>query len=338
MVLRTAFVLSLPGLLLVSLLLVSGGASAHPLAPALLEIRELGDGRAEVRWRTSLVAVRGAHRAPVLPAECQFPAEPAVRRDAQGVTVSWRVDCGPGGWSGRTVAVEGLESSGADAVLRVRLADGRAFDRLLRADAPGFRIPFPGAAPPAGSIGLSYLRLGAQHILTGPDHLLFVLGLLLLVRGARALLATVTAFTLGHSATLSLAVLGLVNVPPRPIELAIAASVFFLAVELARPQRGRLGRRPWLLAALFGLLHGLGFAGALAQVGLPPEEIPLALFSFNAGIELGQVAFVAAVLGVRAGLVAFPVEIPAWGRRVPVYAMGSLAAFWCLERAAEWGL
>jgi hydrogenase/urease accessory protein HupE len=171
-------------------------------------------------------------------------------------------------------------------------------------------------------------RLGIRHILGGPDHLLFVLGLVLLVRGRRALAATVTAFTAGHSVTLSLAMLGVVHVPPAPVEALIAASIFVVAVELRRD--GATGRRPWWMAGTFGLLHGLGFAGALAQVGLPDTDIPLALAAFNVGIEIGQLLFVAAVLSI--GLL-LRGRLARW-RAVPAYGIGTLAAFWVFERVA----
>ena len=169
-----------------------------------------------------------------------------------------------------------------------------------------------------------------------PDHLLFVFGLLLLCSASRLLVQTITAFTVGHSLTLSAAVLGLATVPSRPLEVLIAASVLALAVELARHVDGPtwLRRFPWAMAVAFGLLHGFGFAGALAEAGLPPDDVPLALVSFNGGIELGQLAFVGAVL-VAGALVGR--RLPAMatrGTRVAVYAMGVLSAYWCLERVA----
>jgi hydrogenase/urease accessory protein HupE len=177
-----------------------------------------------------------------------------------------------------------------------------------------------------------------EHILTGPDHLLFVFGLLLLVSTSRLLLQTITAFTLGHSITLSVAALGLATVPQRPIEVLIAVSVLVLAVELARdPAHASLLRRfPWAMALLFGLLHGFGFAGALAEAGLPPGDIPLALVSFNVGIELGQLAFVGAVLVLGVALRRWLPSLAARSNRPAIYAMGILAAFWCYERLALW--
>jgi hypothetical protein len=205
---------------------------------------------------------------------------------------------------------------------------------VLHAGAPSLVVPARASALDAFR---DYLRLGALHIATGFDHLLFVFGLVLLTRTTSQLLWTVTAFTAGHSVTLSLAALGVVRFPTAPIELAIAATILVLALELARGGEGRSGlrRQPWAMAFTFGLLHGFGFAGALAEVGLPQEEIPVALFSFNAGIEAGQIAFVALVLALRHALAPAIARSPAWLARAPVTAMGSLAFYWCLDRGAR---
>jgi len=217
----------------------------------------------------------------------------------------------------------------------VELADGRSVQAVLRGSQPFHVVP---ERPSRLGVVRDYLRLGLEHIASGLDHLLFVLGLLLLVGGRLApVVKTVTAFTLGHSVTLSLAVLGFVRFPVGLIELAIAASVFVLGAELARgpgAPASRLRRFPWAMAGAFGLLHGFGFAGALAQVGLPSGEIPLSLFAFNLGIELGQLAFVALALAGWRLLVLARAPAPAWLRAAPAYGIGTLAAYWCLERAA----
>jgi hydrogenase/urease accessory protein HupE len=181
----------------------------------------------------------------------------------------------------------------------------------------------------------AYLGLGVEHILFGVDHLLFVLCLLLLVREIRKLLATVTAFTLAHSITLAAATLGFVRVPAAPVEATIALSIVFLARELSRGEhlRSAVTRSyPWLVAFSFGLLHGLGFAGALAEVGLPQREIPLALFAFNVGVELGQLAFIATVLFLVRGFRLLPLRMPSWSSVAAGYAIGSVAAFWVFAR------
>jgi hypothetical protein len=313
--------------------LAASAASAHPLAPALLELRELGAGRVEVAWKSPLRAMAGTRAAPSLPPPCRRTQTLPRAVTPLSVTESWVADCGPEGLVGRRVGVEGLDLTGTDALLRVTLADGRVLQRVLRPDAAALTIP---ARTPKLAIARDYARLGVEHIASGADHLLFVFGLLLLVGGGRRLLQTVTAFTVGHSLTLSLASLGFVHFPAGPIEVLIAASVFWLAVELAAPGRhgSWMRRAPWAMAGSFGLLHGLGFAGALAEAGLPAGEIPLALLSFNLGIEAGQLLFVALALACGSLLRGLASELPAWIQRVPVYAMGSLAAFWCLERAA----
>jgi hypothetical protein len=256
-----------------------------------------------------------------------------VTVEGTGRLTRWSAECGEGGLEGEPVGVGGLEASGAGAVVRVALADGRVAVRLLSARSPFLVVP---PRPGPLEVAHDYARLGGEHILRGPDHLLFVFGLVLLARTLRGLLATVTGFTLGHSVTLGAAALGLVALPAAPVEAAIAASVFLLAVELARrPARETaIRRRPWAMAAAFGLLHGLGFAAALREAGLPAGEVPVALLAFNLGIEAGQVVFVLALVVLRAVLGPIVARLPGWARRAPVYAMGSLAAFWWLERTA----
>ena len=183
-------------------------------------------------------------------------------------------------------------------------------------------------------MAISYLAYGVQHILFGIDHLLFVLGLLLLVRGTGPLLKTITAFTVAHSITLALATLGVVRVPPPPVEAIIALSIVFLAAELVNQQRGVAGlSHPWVIAFAFGLLHGFGFAGTLTRVGIPAGDVPLALLMFNLGVELGQLGFrhrVPAARRIPSG--ASQIRWPRWSRPIPAYAIGSVAAFWVIER------
>jgi len=311
-----------------------GTASAHPLAPALLELREIGEGRVEVLWKTSSTRIPGSNVQPVLPAHCTSVGIPRLELGPGSVTTHLTLECGEQGLVGAEVGVNDLEAARISALLRLELADGRSFQRVLRRDAPRATVP---ERESAWEVLRSYGELGGEHILTGLDHLLFVLGLLLLVGGGRRLVATVTAFTVGHSVTLSLAVLGIVNLPTGLIELGIALSVFVLALELARGADATpslLRRRPWGMAGTFGLLHGMGFAGALSEVGLPQADIPLALFSFNVGIEIGQLAFILAMLAL-AWILRRPLRaVPPWMEQAPVYALGTLAAFWCYERAA----
>jgi hydrogenase/urease accessory protein HupE len=208
------------------------------------------------------------------------------------------VDCGEGGIINETVVIAGLESTVTDTLLRIELADGTMHTTVLRPDSPTFLVP---EKPSKTKVAGSYLGLGIEHILGGFDHLLFVLGLLLIVRSTRLLIKTITAFTLAHSVTLAMATLGFVHVPQAPVESVIALSIIFLATELSKQHRGETGlttRAPWLVALTFGLLHGFGFAGALTEVGLPQSDIPLALLFFNVGVEVGQLMFVSGVLVV----------------------------------------
>jgi len=309
-------------------------APAHRLAPALLELFERDAGRVEVRFKLPLELPSGSQLVPELPPGCVEESPPEAAPEGTGVVLHWFARCGETGLVGSQIALRGLASSGSNALLRVELADGRSFRTVLHAGAPVFSIP---ERESRLDVVRSYARLGIEHILTGVDHLLFVFGLVLLVHGGRALLATVTAFTLGHSVTLSLAALGFVHFPSAWIEVLIAGTILWLAAELALPPRdppGWMRRAPWGMAGGFGLLHGLGFAGALAEVGLPDTEIPLALLAFNLGIEIGQLAFVALVLAAGWMLRRPLATAPLWLARAPVTAMGALAAYWCLERGA----
>ena len=318
-------------LAVLALVALSSVARAHPLAPAVLEIRETGGGRADVGWKTPLARPRGADLEPLLPARCRSVESPTVSEDGSGVWTRWRVACGAEGLVGERIGVTGPGSIALGALVRVTLLDGRVVQGVLSPAHPTLEIP---ARPRPLAVARDYVLLGVQHILAGPDHLLFVFGLVVLAGTARRIAGTVSAFTLGHSVTLTLAALGVVALPARLIEVAIAASVLALAVELARrPARPTAMRRhPWTMAAAFGLLHGLGFAAALREAGLPQGEVPLALFAFNVGIEIGQLLFVVLVLALRAAVGARSARVPAWVRRVPVYGMGTLAGYWWLER------
>ncbi len=328
---RSAVASTLGGWLALTAFALPCPAPAHPLAPVLLELVEGEDGTTGVLWRTSALRPVGSDVRPRLPDACEAIDSPRYQQEGSRLDARWTVRCA-GGLTGQSVAIDGLGTARIDALARIELADGRVAQRVLRAGASEFVIP---ERERTADVLRSYGALGVEHILTGVDHLLFVFGLLLLVgRRTAALVKTITAFTVGHSVTLSLAALGWLRVPQAPVELLIAFSIFWLAVELARPERGPAARRPWAMAGLFGLLHGLGFAGALAAVGLPQADIPVALFAFNVGIELGQLAFVAVIVAARRVL-ARPLErLPRWSEAIPVYTLGTLAAYWCFERAA----
>lgn len=306
-------------------------AWAHAFAPALLDVRE-GPTGTTVVWKVPATLGESPALRPVLPPACRPVTDATVEPVTQAMVERWVVDC-PGGLAGATIRVDGETEVPTDVVVRVELADGRSVSAVLRDGARELAIP---AAQAGGAVTATYLRLGVHHILGGFDHLLFVLGLLLLVRSGWSLVRTVTAFTLAHSVTLALAVLGLVHVPPAPVETAIALSILLLAVELARPADAPptlAARLPWLVAFAFGLLHGFGFAGALGEVGLPPGDVPLALLWFNVGVEAGQLLFVGALVAVAALLRRLRAGrlLVVWRAAAP-WGIGGLAAFWVFER------
>lgn len=310
------------------MLAVAAPAWAHPLDPVLLELRERESGAVEVTWKASRAQVPGVELFPVFPNECRPTSDVETVDDDDASISRWTMVCEGGTVAGLSVGVSGLEST--DALLRVELASGLVDRRVLSAAHPAATIA---EAPGAWRVLQDYVRLGTDHIAGGLDHLLFVFGLLLLAPTFRSLLATITAFTAGHSLTLAAAALGAVSVAQAPVEVVIAATIYLLAVELARPPGPTLlRRRPWAMAFSFGLLHGLGFAGALRQAGLPQGDVPLALLSFNVGIEIGQIAFVVAMLALGAAARGFLERLPLWLNRVPVYAMGTASAYWILAR------
>jgi hydrogenase/urease accessory protein HupE len=307
---------------------------AHPLAPALLEIEQHEDGRVGVLWKRSLLRrVGGDPVAPVFPDHCTQAEGPTQTLGSNYELLRWSMDCGERGLVGSSLGVAGLGTSRITALVHISLPGGRRVSSVLTPGEPSFVVPE--RVKPL-DVFRDYTRYGSDHILSGMDHLLFVFGLLLLARGARALLLTITCFTVGHSISLALAVFDLLRLPQSICNVFVAITIVVLAVELARDEETQkttlLHRFPWAMTLFFGFLHGLGFAAALRQVGIPQEEIPLALFSFNLGIELGQVAFVVATFALFWKPLMELSRWAWWGRLVPVYAMGSLAVYWCIER------
>jgi hydrogenase/urease accessory protein HupE len=310
-------------------------AHAHPLAPALLEVESSQSGEVSVLWKTPLMMLPGVELTPRLPKSCERDGQSEIRIEANSVIETMLYRCDPAQWIGGSIAIDGLDDTETDALLRIKDPRGNITRSVLSPGRSTYVIP---ETQGRFSIAGDYIRLGFHHILSGPDHLLFVFALMLLIRTFRALAMTITAFTVGHSITLSLAVLGIVNIPGAPTEILIAASIYILAVEasrVARDVRSPLGRRPWMLAAGFGLLHGLGFASALREAGLPEGDVPLALFSFNVGIEIGQIAFVA-VLAIAALALRGPLErLPQRLQMIPSYVVGSAAIYWVIQRTVS---
>jgi hydrogenase/urease accessory protein HupE len=315
-------------------LLTQAAAGAHSFDPALLDLRERDPGIYDVVWKT-MVPEGGAVRqlTPVFGAACRRVGDLAPpSTEAEGLVV-FRIDCGPHGLHGETIGVSGLQNHPSDVLLRIQWADGTTTTGVLRSGTDEFVVPGTGAGAPIGTVLRRYGALGVEHILTGMDHLAFVLGLLLLVHGWLRLIETISAFTLAHTITLGLAVLGLVHVPSPPVEAMIAISIVLVAVEVLRSPDAPptlAHRKPWLVAFLFGLMHGLGFAGALAELGLPPDHVPMALLAFNGGVEVGQLAFVAVMILPVMALRRMPRAVQV----IPAYGIGAVAVAWTLERVA----
>lgn len=309
-------------------------AHAHELRPAYLALHEEADGQIRVLWKTPM---RGDLRLVLtleLSARTQRVTPIATRHTGSAAVQTWRMQA-VDPLRGQSIHIAGLEGTMTDVLVQAELADGTTWTRRLTPAQPTARIPVRETR--LAVVGL-YLELGLEHILFGIDHLLFVLALLLITSSGRKLLQTVSAFTLAHSITLGLAALGFVHVPQAPVEAIIALSIVFVAAEVVHARRGRASvtvRVPWVVALGFGLMHGFGFAGALTEVGLPQGQIPLALLFFNLGVELGQLLFIAVVLGVVVALRRVRPWLPRGAARLPPYAIGSVAMFWVIERVAS---
>jgi hypothetical protein len=306
-------------------------AIAHETRPAYLEIKETSANHYEVLWRTPLSA---GMRLPII---LQFPAEVRNTKNPSTQTLTdsilerrWIETAG--GLGGKRIDFVGLQATITDVLVRVELLDGRNWTTIVHPSQAWFEVtPTQSKLAAAGN----FIVQGIRHISLGADHLLFLLGLLLIVIDRWMLLKTVTAFTVAHSITLAIATLGYANAPVVPLNAAIALSILFLGPEIVRSWRGETSftiRHPWVVAFAFGLLHGFGFAGALISAGLPRTELPLALVSFNVGVEIGQVGFILLVLLLERSFRVLEVRWPRWVRAVPGYTVGSLGAFWTVQR------
>lgn len=320
-------------------LFVSGSVLAHDARPAFLEIRQQSATRFDVLWRIPVTAGMPLPVALRLPDGIQSVTGPTVRELSDSL-VERRVIDAPAGLAGSRIEFPGLQGTIADVLVRIQDANGGTTTTLVRNSQPWVDLAAP--APGNMAVFTAFVGHGVEHILLGYDHLLFVLALMLIVRSTKALVLTVTAFTAAHSITLALATLGLVHPPGPPVEAAIAFSIVLVAAEIVRLRRGEpslTARRPWVIAFGFGLLHGFGFASALSEIGLPGDDIPLALLAFNVGVELGQLAFIGAVLTVVAVVRRLPMAGPlrTGAVRLAPYAIGSFAAFWFVERVAAFG-
>ena len=307
-------------------------AVADEINPALLDIKEQTTGLYAVTWKVPIMSGKVLAITASLPDGLELVGAPIIE-DFAGNRIqraTYKSNGEP--LTGQTVVIDGLTAIQTDVLLLIQLQDGTQHSAILRPAAPGFLIP-----PKASKfqVASDYWQMGTIHILEGADHLLFVLALLLIVAGFGQLLKAVTAFTVAHSITLALATIGVVNVPAAPTEAIIALSILFLAAEIVHKRNGVIGiteRYPWLIAFIFGLFHGLGFAGALSEIGVPQHEVPLALLMFNIGVETGQLLFIAVVLTLIALSKRLPVTTPQSTWRILPYSIGGLAAFWTIER------
>jgi hydrogenase/urease accessory protein HupE len=313
------------------LFLFSVSAIAHEIRPAYLEITEITPHHFRIFWKQPTMGEYSLHLKPIL-GNWLLDSTAATAYSDSYLIKQWDIQSGQESLNGQELSIEGLNKTMTDVLVVIHFMNGDEITRLLKPVSPGFEIQQ--AQHNTVPIG-AYLQLGITHILFGVDHLLFVLGLLLLVKGTKRLIKTITAFTIAHSITLALATLHLVQVQQAAAEATIALSIVYLALELVRHYQGRDGltyRYPWIVAFVFGLLHGFGFAGALAEVGLPSASIPIALFLFNVGVELGQLMFVTVALSVIWTFGKWGPKFPRWTRVIAPYFIGSLASFWLIER------
>ena len=321
--------------ILIMLMAAAAPAAADVFKPAYLELRQTGPETYDVLWKVpALDEATTIGITPLFPAGTSALDAPQSVFSSGSAALRWKARV-PGGLEGKTIRFDGLDRAGLDVLVRLERSDGSSqVEQVLPGESA---IEFRSSLGTL-EVAVTYLVIGIEHILMGVDHLLFVAGLVLLVRGHGRLFWTITAFTIAHSITLALATLGFVNVPGPPVEAAIALSIIFVALEIVRGQHGHpslASDRPWLIGFSFGLLHGLGFAGALAEVGLPHKSIPMALLFFNVGVEVGQLFFVGTLLLAAAAVRRSIRNLdPRRSVVLPAYVIGGVASYWFIERLA----
>jgi hypothetical protein len=322
----------------VALMLIAAAAfvpscRAHETRPAYLEIKESSPDHYDVVWRTP---VNAGMRLPIvlqLPPDAKNVTAPTTQELTDSLVERRVIDI-PTGLAGKRIDFVGLQGTITDVLVRVELLDGRKWTTIVHPSQSWFEV-----SPSVGKLATvgTFIVQGIRHILFGADHLLFVLGLLLIVKNRWMLLKTITAFTVAHSITLAIAALGYANAPTLPLNAAIALSILFLGPEIVRSWRGEGSftiRHPWVVAFAFGLLHGFGFASALTSAGLPSSELPWALLSFNVGVEIGQIGFVILILLLERAFRVLEIRWPRVVEALPGYTVGSLGAFWTIQRVA----
>jgi len=317
-----------------ALLFMTNISAADEIRPGYLELKEETPGTFSVLWKVPQIK----NQRPVIeahfPTGCSNKSEIISQVINNAILKRWYIHC-IDSIHGQRISIEDPGNSNTEVLLRLKWLDGEESTALVRPSAPFYSIPEKSSST---DIVTTYLLLGTEHILLGVDHLLFVFALLLIVNSTRRLVITITAFTIAHSITLGAATLGYVYVPQQPVEAIIALSILFLAVEIVHGKQGRPGyaaRWPWLVAFIFGLLHGFGFAGALSEIGLPQQSIPLALVFFNIGVELGQLFFVLAVV-VLSWLLHHLKQEKLLNRAetAVTYSIGGISSSWLFERVS----
>lgn len=314
-------------------LIITTPARAHEMRPAFLDMHEMEQDAFAVLWKVPAMGERRLALYLRLPENCKTQAEPVRTIENNAYLERSFVTCA-GSLKGKEIVIDGLRGTLTDVLARIAYRNGTTEVARLTPEQPSMTVT---GAQTVWQVASTYFHLGVQHILTGYDHLLFVLALILLIHDRWMLIKTISAFTVAHTITLGGATLGYFSLPQKPVEAAIALSIAFVASELLKikPGERRLAEaHPWIVAFSFGLLHGFGFAGALKEVGLPQSDVPVALLTFNLGVEAGQLMFVATVLvlwRVLTSLVRVPLGL---ARTATVYAVGTIATLWLIERLA----
>ncbi len=303
---------------------------AHEVRPGYLQIIQVTDSTYNMYWKVPRMGDKIPKIQPEFTGDLEFKYLDKPKQIQGSALYSYIITTNDV-LEGQTLKIAGLNKTLIDVLVNIEYLNGEKVTFMLQPDSASKIIP---GKTKTIDVIKTYSVLGIEHILEGIDHLLFVLALILITRGKWKVVKTITAFTLAHSITLSLAVLGYVNFPSSPVEAVIALSIVFLAMELLNVVNGKqtlTSKKPWLVAFTFGLLHGFGFAGALAEIGLPQKDIPFALGFFNVGVELGQLLFVVIVL-IILRLLSIKKNWPTFTKKIPAYAIGSVAAFWMIER------
>ncbi len=317
------------GLFNAVLLMMIKMAFSHEVRPVYLEVKQMNGFEYSFKLKVPARGDRGMNVSVVMPEVCDPVQQSRKIKTDDAFVETWNVTCKES-LEGKSFVIKGIEGTLTDALVRIELLNGNVQTALVRPANPSVTVH---KEPALMEVVKTYFILGVEHILLGIDHLLFVLGLLLITSGKWRIMKTITAFTIAHSITLAMAALGVVHIPGAPVEAVISLSIVFVAYEALRIRANDVAlRKPWLVAFIFGLLHGFGFAGALSETGLPQNSIASALFMFNVGVEVGQIVFIILVLMLMLTLSRVITKLPEWARKIPPYAIGSLAMFWTIQR------